>query len=167
MSMDQADKPKHFANPHLKVAEALKGKAPVFATSDSIRRSEEIMAQARQEAASNLVERIRLGEFIRSEQLQTTWQVDRAAISDAEAAGGLFSVVGPSGENYYPAFYTDTALERRVLEKVAKALGPLPAAVKYHFFTSKFTALGESPLEALRKGRIEQVLAAAACFAER
>lgn len=142
-------------------------KSPVYTTPDSIRRGEAIMAQARQDAASNLAKRIKDGEYITASQLQAAWQVERAAISNAVTAGRLFAVVGPSDENYYPSFVAAPTLNRRVLERVSKALGSLPAASKYHFFTSMFTALGESPLEALRKSRVQQVLAAASGYAER
>lgn len=139
----------------------------MYTTCESIRQGEEIMAQARIDAASNLAEQIKRGEYISSIQLQTAWQVKPAAISSAVAAERLFAVVGPSGENYYPAFFTDPSLDRCVLERVTKALGSLPATSKYHFFTSAFTWLGECPLDAPRKGRVEQTLAAAAGYAER
>ena len=81
--------------------------------------------------------------------------------------GKLTALVGPSGESYYPAFYADASLDRRSVEKVAKALGPLPAASKYFFFTSTSVFLGGiTPLDALKNGRLADVSAAAAGFAE-
>jgi len=94
--------------------------------------------------------------------LQRALNVQRQALSAAMKAGRLFAFVGPSGENYYPAFYVDPTLDRRAIEKVSKALGELPAASKYYFFTEPFTALQDTPLGALRKGRVSEVLAAAA-----
>lgn len=149
------------------LTKAYEGKSPVYSTPESIRQGEEIMAQARIDAAHNLAERIKRGEFIPFRQLQAAWPVEHAAINETVATGRLFSVIGPSNENYYPAFYNDPSLDREALEKVSKALGSLPAVIKYHFFTARFFSLGETPLEALRKGRVEQVLAIAANYAER
>jgi hypothetical protein len=145
---------------------ASEGKSPVFTTAQSIRHGEQAMADARTSAATSLQERIRRKEFIPSAELQAAWNVQRAAISNALRSGRLFAVVGPSGEYYYPAFYKDESLDRRAVEKVSKALGTLPATSKYHFFTNQFTSLGTTPLEALRKGRVDDVIAAASSFAE-
>lgn len=76
-------------------------------------------------------------------------------------AGLLFAFVGPSDENYYPAFKVDPSLDRRAIEQVSKVRGALPAASKYYFFTEQFTALQDTPLAALRSGRLAEVLAAA------
>lgn len=149
------------------LAKARQGQLPVQPTPESIRQGEEIMAQARINAALNLSERIQRGEYIRLDQLRITWPVKCTTIDKAVDVGRLFVVIGPSGENYYPAFYGDPSLDRRVLEKVSKALGALPATVKYHFYTAKSSFLDETPLEALRVGRVEQVLAAAAGYVER
>jgi hypothetical protein len=66
------------------------------------------------------------------------------------------------GKIYYSAFYVDPTLDRRTVEKISKALGGLPATSKCYFFTEPFTALQDTPLGALRKGRVSEVLAAAA-----
>lgn len=143
------------------------GKAPVFTTPESIRAGDKAMAAARQNEATTIQGRIKRGELIGSGQLQQALGIGRQAISNALSKGRMFAIIGPSGDNYYPSFYADSSLDRRVLEKVTRALGQLPATSKYHFFTSKFTALGESPLDALRKGRIDDVLGAASAFVER
>lgn len=118
-------------------------------------------------AAATTAARIANGELISSGELQRALDVKRQAISVAVKAKRLFAIVGPSGENFYPAYYADETLDRRKLEQVSKALGSLPAPSKHHFFTSKSSMLGETPLQALRKGREADVLAAAAGFAER
>lgn len=148
------------------LAKARERKSPVYSTPGSIRQGEEIMAQARIDAAHKLAERIKCGDFIPLDQLQAVWPGKRAAINKAVAAGRLFTVVGPSRQNYYPAFYSDPSLNRGALERVSETLGSLPAAVKYHFFITKFASLGETPLEALRKGRTEQVLVVATGYVE-
>jgi hypothetical protein len=115
-----------------------------------------------QATATTLKKRIEYGELIGSGVLQRALNVQRQALSAAMKAGRLFAFVGPSGENYYPAFYVDPTLDRRDVEKVSKALGELPAASKYYFFTEPFTVLRDTPLGALRKGRVSEVVAAAA-----
>ena len=134
----------------------------IMSTTQSIRAGSEERAHAVHAAAATLEHRIEKGELIGSGALQRALNVQRQALSAAMKAGRLFAFVGPSGENFYPAFYVDPTLDRRAVEKVSKALGELPAASKYYFFTEPFTALQDTPLGALRNGRVTEVLAAAA-----
>ena len=151
-----------------KVLDAAVRRGPmVMSTVESIGLGNEAMARAEHHAASTTAQRIANHELISSGELQSALDVKRQAISGAVKAKRLFAIVGPSGENYYPAYYADPTLDRRTLEQVSKALGSLPAPSKHHFFTSKSTILQETPLDALRKGREAEVLAAAAGFAER
>jgi hypothetical protein len=143
-----------------------RGPTPM-STSRSIREGNEAMARAEQNAVAMTAVRVANHDLISSAELQRALNVKRQAISGAVKAKRLFAIVGPSGENYYPAYYADQTLDRRTLEKVSKALGSLPAPSKHHFFTSKSTVLQQTPLDALRKGRESEVLAAAAGFAER
>lgn len=144
-----------------------RGEPMVMSTPESIRKGNEEMALAERTSATLTAVRISKHEFLSSGELQDALQVKRQALSGAVKAKRLFAIVGPSGENYYPAYYADSTLERRALERVSKVLGALPAPSKHHFFTSKSTMLQETPLEALRKGREAEVLVAAASFAER
>lgn len=138
-----------------------------MATPESRRRGAEAMAAGALNAANTMQERIAKGELISSGELQRALGVQRQAVSLAVKKNRLFAMVGPSGENFYPAFYADANLDRRFLESVLQVLGTLPAASKFHFMTAKSTFLGETPLEALRKGRVDATLRAAAGFAER
>jgi hypothetical protein len=105
--------------------------------------------------------------FLSSAEMQQRLSVKRQALSVAVKAGRLFAIVGPSGDNFYPSYYADPSLDRRVLEKVSKALGTLPAAAKHRFFTANSSALQGSALEALRNGRVSEVMAAAQAFLPR
>lgn len=138
-----------------------------MSTPESRRRGKEAMAAGAQNAAATLQARIASKELISSGELQRALDVQRQAISLAVKKNRMFAMVGPSGENFYPAFYADSSLDRRALEAVSQTLGSLPGASKFYFFTAKSTFLGETPLEALRKGRVDAVLSAAAGFAER
>jgi hypothetical protein len=144
-----------------------RGERMVMSTPESIRKGNEAMALAEQTSATITAASIAKHEFLNSGELQRALGVKRQALSGAVKAKRLFAIVGPSGENYYPAYYADPTLERRTLERVSKVLGSLPAPSKHHFFTSKSTLLQETPLDALRKGREAEVLVAAAGFAER
>ena len=73
----------------------------------------------------------------------------------------MFAFEGPDGEHYYPAFYAAADINRSGLNLVALELRDLPAASKYHFFVSKWTNLGATPLEAFKRGRLAEVLKAA------
>lgn len=141
--------------------------AMVMSTPESIDQGNEAMVRAGQNAAAMTATRIANHELISSGELQRALAVKRQAISGAVKAQRLFAIVGPSGENYYPAYYADPTLDRRAIEQVSKALGSLPAPSKHHFFTSRSTMLHETPLDALRRGRQAEVLVAAAGFAAR
>jgi hypothetical protein len=141
--------------------------AVAMTTPASVRSGEQFIKSARMHSAEALTERIQRRELVTSGELQKLLGVNRQSLSEAVKRGRLFALLGPSGENYYPAFYGDSELNRRDIERVAKALGRLPPAAKLHFFTSTSTLLQDTPLAALRNGRLDEVLAAAAGYAER
>lgn len=127
----------------------------------------DVMSQLRQESAAALQRRIESKELLSLEEFREALNVSVEQISEALADGRMFAVSAPDGEGLYPAFYADRSLSRDQLETVAKALGDGPATSKFYFFTSRSTFLGETPLEALVRGRFEDVLTAAAGFRER
>lgn len=149
------------------LARAARALPAALSSPESIRQGDEAMVQAARNTVITTAARIAKGELISSGELQRALNVKRQALSGAVKAGRLFAIVGPSGDNYYPAYYADPSLDRRALEQVSKLLGSLPAASKHHFFTSHSTLLQASPLEALRQGRLAEVLAAAAGYAAR
>lgn len=98
-------------------------------------------------------------------ELREALGITQVELDDAVEDNRLFSFDGADGQPYYPAFYADAGIDRPALESVAQELRDLPAASKYHFFVSKWTNLGETPLEALRRGRVGEVCQAACGFA--
>jgi hypothetical protein len=93
--------------------------------------------------------------------------VSRQALSAALRSQRLFALTGPSGDYFYPAFFADGRHDRAVLEKVSRALGSLPGGAKWEFFTTPRLSLGNrTPLQALARGQVDAVLAAAAAFAD-
>jgi hypothetical protein len=124
------------------------------------------MDDMRRGSAAALQLRIANRELLPSSEFQAALNITRQSLSEAVRVGRMFALVGPSGENFYPAFFADASLDRRSVEKAAKALGTLPAASKYFFFTSKSMLLNaQTPLDALKKGQVAEVMQAAASFA--
>lgn len=89
----------------------------------------------------------------------------RQALSKALAARRIF-FIEHAGVRYFPAFYADPQNERRHLEAVSRLLGDLPGGAKLQFFLNARGSLGKlTPLQALRKGRLDPVKRAAQAFA--
>jgi len=106
-------------------------------------------------------------EVLPSSELTEQLGITRQALNKAVHAQRIFSIE-QGGAIYYPAFYADPHLDRAKLESVSKALGHLNGWDKWQFFTRPKASLGDlSPLAALRKGQLAQVLTAAAAFTER
>ncbi|WP_295751580.1 hypothetical protein [Undibacterium sp.] len=126
------------------------------------------MEQMYKDSITALKKHIENKVLVTSKELQDLLQVTPRFIDDAVRDNRLFEIAGPAGEKYYPAFYADVSLDRHSIEKVCEALYSLPPTSKFHFFTSKSTYLGiKTPLEALKEGRLANVLAAATGYAER
>lgn len=90
----------------------------------------------------------------------------RQALSKALAARRVFCVE-VDGQRYFPACYADPRYERKQIEAVTKILGDLPGGAKWQFFTTPKGSLGRrTPLQALAKGGLAQVKAAAEGFAQ-
>lgn len=128
----------------------------------------EVLSRLRRQSAAALQRRIERKELLSPKEFQDALGISRQSVNEAIKSRRMFALLGPRGEYYYPAFYADGNLNRREVEKVAKVLGGLPAPSKYHFFTSKSLFLGAvTPLQALTKGRLEEVMIAATAFKER
>ena len=123
------------------------------------------MAEGRERAAETLARRIENKELLSAAELRSALGITQAEIDEAVASNRLFALKGPGGAPYYPGFYADATVDRSALELVVQELRDLPAASKYHFFVSKRTNLGATPLEALKRGRVAEVCQAAAGFA--
>lgn len=110
---------------------------------------------------------VRTGELLTSRALAEKLRISPQAITKARTDGRFFSLeVG--GGDYYPAFYADAGLDRKILEEVTRLLGDLPGAEKLAFFRSALGSLGDlTPLAALRAGKRQAVERAARAFAER
>lgn len=90
------------------------------------------------------------GELLSSADFIERVDITRQALSNRLAAGSIFYVDGGRNERYYPAFFADAGLDTKAVRKVSKALGELPGASKWVFFTNPRESLGGlTPLEVL------------------
>lgn len=123
----------------------------------------ELQLQEQQQRTQDLA----LEKLLPGSQLCARLGVTPQALSAALKAKRLFVLRGPSGEYIYPAFFADQRHDRHILEKISKALGDLPGAAKWDFFTAPRISLGgKSPLDALAKGKLDAVMAAALAYAD-
>ncbi|MEG1051115.1 MAG: hypothetical protein RSF79_03580 [Janthinobacterium sp.] len=107
------------------------------------------------------------GDLLDSGTLAGQMGVTRQAISKAVTEQRMFCLNSVAGKKLYPAFYADPTLNRRQLGKISKVLGHLAGASKWQFFTHPRMSLnGNSPINALRKGKYADVIAAATAFRE-
>lgn len=137
-------------------------------TERTIKENAAVLDALQKGSSTAMQRRIDQEELLPSKQFQAALHISRQSLSEAVKAGRMFALVGPSGENFYPAFFADPELDRRSVEKVSKSLGALPAPSKYFFFTNPSTVLDAlTPLAALKKGRVADVILAATGFAER
>lgn len=126
------------------------------------------MANLQQEAMRSRARLRDEGKLLESADICDRLHVTRQALSKAVAEQRLFALDGPGGRKLYPAFYSDSKLPKRDVERVAQTLGELPGATKWQFFTTPATTLGgKTPIEALSKGKVDDVLRTAGGFMER
>lgn len=126
-----------------------------------------VILRLRRESAAALQRRIESKELLSLQEFRAALHVDVEHIKEAVTDGRMFVIASPGGEEFYPAFYGDKSFARSDLESAARALTGVSADSKFHFFTSKSTLLAATPLDALKEGRLENVLTAAAAFSER
>lgn len=127
----------------------------------------DFMAGLEQQELAQRALDLKLDSLLPGSEMRQRLHISAQALSAALKKKRVFALLGPSGDYVYPAFFADPALDRRVLERVSQALGDLPGASKWDFFTSARMSLGgKTPLQALAKGKVEAVLDAANAFRE-
>ena len=137
---------------------------PLAIPATNERAMEKLAAEARAARAQHLA----AGRLLPAAEFQKALAVTKQAVSNAVLQHRMFYLTGPSGEHLYPTFFTEDRYHRKDLYKVSKRLGNMPGGNKWQFFTKgKGSLEGKTPLEALAEGRLDDVLVAAAGFAER
>lgn len=105
--------------------------------------------------------------LIESKELTSLLGCTRQALSKANTQRRFFSLK-IKGKTFFPAFFADPIYDRKQLEAISKKLGDLSGNSKLQFMlTPKGSLGGLTPLEALSKGRYQDVLVAAEGFAKR
>ncbi|WP_321949342.1 hypothetical protein [Paraburkholderia sp. J10-1] len=90
------------------------------------------------------------GKLLKPAEFMGLAGVTRQAIHQRLKTGSLFTVDGPNGVSYYPAFFVDESLDRRTVARVSRALKELPGASKWAFLTDPRRSLaGLTPLEVI------------------
>jgi hypothetical protein len=128
------------------------------------RAGEAILERLRAEETARIAKDIEYGALITQQELQARMPLDPESINKALQASELFSIAASDGTLYFPAFFADPRYVDRGLGKVTKALGDLPASVKYRFFSRRLHQLQGTPLKALADWRIDEVLKVALHF---
>lgn len=102
--------------------------------------------------------------IVPAEELAMALGVKPDSLQQAVAENRVFVLeVGPS--KYFPAFYAHPAFRRQDLERVSRVLSNLSGWNKWQFFMRRNAGLGDlSPLEALERGRLEEVMDAAHAY---
>lgn len=126
------------------------------------------MAELRRQASTQFERDVKDGLLVPGNEMQKRLEITADTLNVMLKARQLFAVVSPSGECYYPAFFaTRKMYDRSTLAKVCEALGDLPGSAKWCFFWAPMYSLGgKSPLQCLRKRKVEAVLDAARAHAE-
>lgn len=136
------------------------------ATAESIKAGRQLMDEFSMASAAAVLARIERKELINGSELKARLDVSEDALDKAVQSGELFSIEGPAGAMYFPAFFADVRYIKSGLGEVSKTLDALPGPSKYEFFTTTSTRLGHTPLEALAMGRLRDVLVSAEAFRE-
>jgi hypothetical protein len=133
----------------------------------SLAENKRIMEEMRTQERLNRAQEVLSGALLKPGEFLEARGITRQSLSKAVKDKRIFFIPGESGLRFYPAFFADPKSDRAGLEKVSKELGDLPGTSKWQFFTTKKLSLGSlTPVEAIRKGQIQKVLASAAGFRE-
>ncbi|MDM5177158.1 hypothetical protein PO883_08110 [Massilia sp. DJPM01] len=130
--------------------------------------NDQFMYDLRAQEVANRTRDFDEGLLLTSTVLAVRLQMTTQALGKAVQSKRMFTLDGPSGRKVYPAFFADPRCNREHIERVCQALGDWPGPSKWEFFTSPRESLnGLTPIEALVRGELDQVLRAAAAFQER
>lgn len=134
---------------------------------DPLAANKRFMEEMRAHEKINRENNLLSGALLKPAEFLEARGITRQSLSKAVKDSRIFYVAGDSRLRLYPAFFADPSNDRSGLEQVSKELGELPGASKWQFFTTKKLSLGSmTPIEAVKKGQLQKVLAAAAGFRE-
>jgi hypothetical protein len=107
------------------------------------------------------------GGVLTSERVAAVLDVSRQAVDKRRAANQLLALTQGKRGYSYPGFQFEDGKTLRGLEDVLEKLDSLDPWMQLRFFTSSHERLDQkTPIEALRKGRVEDVISAASGYGE-
>jgi hypothetical protein len=125
-----------------------------------------ILANAKLDTELYHVKLIKEQHVISSAQICESLAITRQALHKAVKTKRIFAL-RLANKNYYPSFFVSTEMPRSQIEKVSVALGNLNGLSKWLYLTQPSYSLGGiTPLDALKKGKFEEVLRLASAFAD-
>jgi hypothetical protein len=130
-------------------------------TPESIAAGEKHMAEAQLRAAETVKRQLESKELLTAEEFCDVLEVDVNWLDDALEECRVFAITGPGGRSYYPAFYAEPGIRHEHVERVTRTPALLHPRSQYLFYTTVRTSLGETPFDALRAGRVDDVMTAA------
>jgi hypothetical protein len=141
--------------------------AKLASAPDPLAENKRFMEEMRAHEKINREKSLLSGALLKPAEFLEARGITRQSLSKAVKDSRIFYVAGDSRLRLYPAFFADPSNDRSGLELVSKELGDLPGACKWQFFTTKKLSLGSmTPVEAVKNGQLQKVLAAAAGFRE-
>ena len=112
-------------------------------------------------AAETVKRQIKRKELLTADEFCEVLKADTEWLQYALDEFRVFAITGPNGRSYYPAFYADLTIKREYLEQITRMLALLHPCLQYLFYTTARTSQAETPLDALRAGRLDEVIKAA------
>ncbi|QSN63479.1 MULTISPECIES: hypothetical protein [unclassified Caballeronia] len=107
------------------------------------------------------------GKLLRAEIVCQALSISEKRLRKDVARRRIFDV-DVEGTQYYPAFFLANELNRKHLAKIVRRLGGLDGWSKWGFFTEPNGSLADfTPLQALTRGEVTQVLRIAAALVGR
>jgi hypothetical protein len=141
--------------------EQMKTKRTQEPTPESIAAGEAHLAEAHVRATETVRRQVESKELLTATNFCDVLEVDADWLDAALDECRVFAITGPGGRSYFPAFYADPTIKREHIERVTRTLALLHPRSQFLFYTTVRTSLGETPLDALRAGRLEDVMTAA------
>jgi hypothetical protein len=138
--------------------ETLRSPAP---TSEFKEADDVYLAETRLRVAETVRQQIETKELLTAVEFCEALKEDIDWLEDALGECRVFSITGPGGLSYYPAFFVDPVIRREHIEAVMRRLAHLHPLSQYLFYTTAMTSQDGTPLDALRAGQLDEVITAA------
>lgn len=134
-------------------------------TPESLVAGDAFIAAAYTQAPAQFQQRVENKELLTAEEFCDALGLSVDWFDVALQDSRVFALTSPTGRSHYPALHADVRLNRADVESVVQVLALVDATSPYTFFYRTWTRMGTT-LDALRAGRLEDVLRMAIGFVE-